>query len=282
MRLTGDGSKEARQKGMAALDAAIDAGYNHFDHADIYATGASERLFGEFLANNRHLREQLIITSKAGIRLADERYPQRYDFSKTYLLKQVEGSLARLGIDYLDVFLLHRPDYLMDAHEVAETFHQLKTSGKVKHFGVSNFAPSQLALLQSACDMPLIINQVEINIHNINALLDGTLDQCQQLGISPIAWCPLGGVVYPAWSNTFSPSDEQRIKQTLVEQSKYYQVEPWQVILAWLLKHPAQILPIIGSTTPERIQQATTALSLAYSREHWYQLLEARNGQSVP
>ncbi|MFB1014271.1 MAG: aldo/keto reductase, partial [Alteromonadaceae bacterium] len=109
------------------------------------------------------------------------------------------------------MFLLHRPDYLFDPDEVAETFALLKASGKVKNFGVSNFKPSQVSLLQSVLPMPLVVNQVEINIHNIDTLLDGTLDQCKELGITPLAWCPLGGVAYSAWGNTFTADDEQRI-----------------------------------------------------------------------
>ena len=254
MRIAGDYSTSDRSKGKRAIMTALDAGYNHFDHADIYGGGASESIFGELLAEQPHLREQMIITSKAGIRPKnnDDSYaPTRYDFSQKYLLASVEGSLKRLNTDHLDL-------------------------------GVSNFKPLQLALLKSAMSMPLLVNQVEINIHNIDTLLDGTLDQCQQHGITPIAWCPLGGVAYSAWGNTFSVEDEQRIKSELNNQSKKYGCAPWQVILAWLLKHPANIFPIIGSTTPERIVAAKQALAIDYSREDWYRLLEARNGQAVP
>ena len=278
MRISGDNGPEDKAKGKLAIRTAIEAGYNHFDHADIYGGGHCESLFGEVLKESPKLREQLIITSKAGIR----REPQRYDFAHDYLINSVEGSLKRLNTDYLDLFLLHRPDYLFNASEVAETFKQLKHSGKVKHFGVSNFTPSQVSLLQSALDEPLLINQIEINIHNINSLQDGTLDQCQQYGITPVAWCPLGGVVYPAWGNTFSAQDEQRINTEITKQADKYHCHTWQVMLAWLLKHPANICPIIGSTTPERIEAAKQALTIAYSHEDWYHLLEARNGYAQP
>ncbi|MEW6991153.1 aldo/keto reductase family oxidoreductase [Colwelliaceae bacterium 6441] len=285
MRITGDNSLTERNKGKAAIHAAIDAGYNHFDHADIYGGSACESLFGEVLKESPSLRNEIIITSKAGIRPrknADDDAPTRYDFSQKYILESVEGSLSRLGIEQLDVFLLHRPDFLMNVHEVSETFAILKASGKVKHFGVSNFKPSQVELLRSVMSMPLVANQIEVNIHNIEPLLDGTLDQCQQHNITPIAWCPLGGVAYSAWGNTFSREDEQRIEKELAQQASKYQCQPWQVILAWLLLHPAGVFPIIGSTTPERIQAAKVALELAYSREDWYRLFEARNGQAVP
>jgi len=278
MRITGDNSSQDRDKGKLAIQTAFDAGYNHFDHADIYGDGECESLFGELIAESPRLRDKMILTSKAGIR----RDPQRYDFSNGYLTKQVENSLTRLNTDYLDLFLLHRPDYLFNAQDVANTFQQLKQSGKVKNFGVSNFSPSQLSLLQSALDEPLLVNQIEINIHNISSLSDGSLDQCQQLGITPIAWCPLGGVAYPAWGNTFSNDDELRIETELTKQSLKYDCLPWQLILAWLLKHPANIHPIIGSTTPERIKAAKKALEIDYSHQDWYQLLEARNGQAVP
>ncbi|MFT5757170.1 MAG: putative oxidoreductase [Alteromonadaceae bacterium] len=285
MRIAGNNSADDRAKGKIAIRAAIDAGYNHFDHADIYGGGASEHLFGEVLKESPELRDSLIITSKAGIRPKNDSNTYastRYDFSEKYIIDSVDGILARLHIDNLDMFLLHRPDYLFNAGEVAQTFALLKASGKVKHFGVSNFKPSQVELLKSAMSMPLVSNQIEINIHNIDSLLDGTLDQCQQHGITPIAWCPLGGVAYSAWGNTFSVDDELRIENELAKQAEKHRCKPWQIVLAWLLKHPANICPIIGSTTPERIIAAKEALHLDYSREDWYRLLEARNGQSVP
>lgn len=282
MRISGDNTPADKAKGKLALRAALDAGYNHFDHADIYGGGHCESLFGEFLTELQQespdIREQLIITSKAGIRFE----PQRYDFSADYLTTSVDNSLKRLNIDYLDMFLLHRPDYLFNAEQVAQTFQLLKANGKVKHFGVSNFSPSQVNLLQSALDEPLLVNQVEINIHNINSFTDGSLDQCQQLGITPIAWCPLGGVAYPAWGNTFSAGDESRIEAELASQAEYYNCSAWQLILAWLLKHPANICPIIGSTTPERIVAAKQALAIDYTHADWYRLLEARNGYQQP
>ncbi len=170
----------------------------------------------------------------------------------------------------------------MDAHEVAAAFEILQSAGKVAYFGVSNFSPSQVSLLQSVVTMPLHANQVEINLHNIDALTDGTLDQCQQERITPQAWCPIAAVAYPAWGNTFDADDEARIRAELARQSDRYGVEDWQIALAWLLVHPAQISPLVGSTTPARIAAAVAALNIEYSREDWYRLLEARNGERVP
>ena len=158
----------------------------------------------------------------------------------------------------------------------------LKASGAVANFGVSNFSPSQVDLLQSAVGDALLVNQVEINLHNISALTDGTLDQCQRLGMTPQAWCPLASVAYPAWGNTFTENDERRIRAELERQGEKYEAEDWIVALAWLLKHPAGISPVIGSTTPGRIGAAKQALDLHYERVDWYRLLEARLGQPVP
>jgi predicted oxidoreductase len=285
MRVTGDGSPTALEKGKAAILRAFENGFTHFDHADIYGGGRCEVLFSEVLRDVPGMRDDITITSKCGIRGTGDPGPDdpaRYDFRKEYILKSVDGSLGRLGIDSLDILLLHRPDYLFSPDEVASAFEDLSTAGKVRHFGVSNFHPSQVSMLQKYCDMPLLMNQVEINIHNIDALLDGTLDQCLELGISPQAWCPLGGVVYPAWGNTFDQDDAKRITGEFERQSRKYEAEPWIIMLAWLLLHPATILPIIGTTTPSRVEESLKALGIPYTREDWYRLLEARNGRRVP
>ena len=275
MRIEGDSGKRA-------IYSAVDAGYTLFDHADIYGGGSCEELFGQVLRESPDLRDSILIQSKCGIRLAARDAPQYYDFSRDYIIDSVEGSLSRLGIERLDFFLLHRPDYLMHAEEVAEAFSELKSSGKVAQFGVSNFSTSQFDLLQSAVAEPLLINQVEINIHNTDALDNGVLDQCQRLKITPQAWCPVAGVAYPAWGNTFSEEDEARIQVELERQCAKYGADATIIALAWLLRHPAGISPIIGSTTPARIEAAPSALDMDYSREDWYRLLEARNGESVP
>lgn len=265
--------------------AAYEAGYMHFDHANIYGRGACESLHGELFKENPELRERTVLTTKCGIRFAGDPNPgdpARYDFRKEHIISEAEASLKRLGVEAVDVLLLHRPDYLFHPDEVASAFEELHQSGKVKHFGASNFRTSQISLLQSACPQPLLMHQVEINIHRIAALEDGTLDQCLEYGITPTAWCPLGGIAYPAWGNTFAPEDEERIAAELQLQSQKYGVEPWIVFLAWLLILPSGVGPIIGSTQPSRISAATLALNVPYSREDFYRLLEARNGKKVP
>lgn len=273
MRIAAD-----REQGKRAIHAAVDAGYTLFDHADIYGGGACETLFGEVLRESPGLRGQVLVQGKCGVRWE----PSRYDNSHAHIVRSTEGSLQRLGIEQLDLLLVHRPDLLMDAEEVAGAFASLKASGKVAHFGVSNFSVSQLDLLQSAVAEPLLVNQVEINLHRIDALHDGVLDQCQRRHILPQAWCPLAAVAYPAWGNTLSDDDEARLRTELDRQAACYECEDWIVALAWLLRHPAGIQPIVGSTTPERIVAAVGALDIDYSREDWYRLLEARNGQAVP
>jgi predicted oxidoreductase len=285
MRIAGDGGRDDRDTGKRAVRAAIDSGYTLFDHADIYGGGACEALFGEVLRETPSLRDGLTIVTKCGIRVAGDPHPgdpKRYDFRASYITASAEGSLDRLGTDHVDLFLLHRPDYLMDPDEVAGALTALVDSGKVGHVGVSNFSPSQVELLAASLSLPLLVNQVEINIHNIGALTDGTLDQCRRLGMTPQAWCPVAGVAYPAWRNTFGADDETRIRAELGRQAAYYGVDDWQAVLAWLLAHPAGICPIIGSTTPARIAAAPRAFDIDYRREDWYRLLEARNGKAVP
>ena len=286
MRIAGDGGADAAARGKRAVHAAVEAGYTLFDHADIYGNdGGSERLFGTLLKESPGLRDRIVLTSKCGIRGAgnpDPDAPTRYDFSADHILRSCEGSLQRLGVETLDLLRLHRPDYLMDPAEVAVAFDALHAAGKVRHFGVSNFSPSQVRMLQAACDRPLLVNQIEVNIHRLEAFEDGTLDQCIELGITPEAWCPLGGVAYPAWGSTLTDADRHRIEDELNQQSRRYDAPPSVVILAWLLRHPAGMIPLIGSTTPERIREATRALALDYTREDWYRLLEARRGRRVP
>ncbi len=285
MRIVGDGSAFDRKKGKQAVHSAIDAGYTLFDHADIYADGACEKLFGEILIESPSLRKQIVIASKCGIRFAghpgtDD--PSRYDFAAEHLLASVDNSLRRLGIETLDMLLLHRPDYLMDAQSVAATFERLQSAGKVAHFGVSNFSASQVELLQSALTQPLLVNQIEINIYNVSSLDDGTLDQCQRLGITPQAWGPVAGIVRARRLNTFTADDEARINKELQRQAVIYRAEPSQIALAWLLRHPAGVSPIIGTTDPKRIAAAADALDIGYAHADWYRLFEARNGSPVP
>ncbi len=281
MRLAGDGSEATRSRAYQALDTAIESGINHFDHADIYGQGRCEEWFGDFLRAHPGLRDQLIITSKCGIRMADQPQvgdPQRYDFSRAHILRSVEGSLSRLGVERLDCLLLHRPDFLMDPDEVAATFEHLHAQGQVAFFGVSNFTPDQVELLQSSCSFPLMVNQVEFNLNRIDPLYDGTLSQCMRRRITCQSWSPLAGACYAPWQMRMTEAQANDVRQETERQAQQYGVGPDQVVLAWLLAHPARIAPVIGTLTPERIRAAVGAVDLTYGREDWYRLLAARVG----
>jgi predicted oxidoreductase len=280
---------EGLAQGRDAVFAAYDAGYTLFDHADIYCDGVAETTFGQVLKKVPGMRERIVIATKCGIRKAGEpniKAPCRYDFSAEYIIRSCEQSLKRLGIDVIDLYQLHRPDYLMEPAEVAGAFAQLKQQGKVREFGVSNFRPSQLTALQRACPMPLIVNQVEISLANRACLEDGTLDQCLAENITPMAWSPLAGGLLADGARALLPSQEAyRTKPVVAELdliAKERGASRTAVALAWLLQHPAKIIPIVGSTQPQNIKQAARADALDLTREEWYRLLEAARGERVP
>jgi len=272
MRIAGD-----PQRGRAAVLAAYEAGYTLFDHADIYGGGACEELFGQILREVSGMREEIVLQGKVGIRHG----PGRYDFSAEYLLQAVDGSLRRLGVERLDSLLLHRIDLLADVQVVAEVFDQLHEQGKVARFGLSNASPSQVRMFAEHCRQPLIANQIEINLDRIDAVTDGSLDLCQEFGIQPQAWCPIAGLGYKAWGGHASPAQWRLVQGELQRQAEKYQLDSVAVNLAWLLRHPAGIVPLIGSTTPERIRNALLALGVDYEHSDWYHLWEARHGHPV-
>ena len=173
-----------------SLKAAYEAGYTFFDHADVYCAGMAEGIFGQVLQAVSGMRDRIVIGTKCGVRRPNEPdpgSPYRYDFSAEHIVRSCEESLTRLGVERIDLYLLHRPDYLMDPQEVAAAFSRLKQNGKVREFGVSNFRPSQVAMLQKVCPMRLIVNQVEISLSRLDTFEDGTVDQCQTEGICPMA-----------------------------------------------------------------------------------------------
>jgi len=280
---------ERQAHGRAAVLAAYEAGYTLFDHADIYCDGIAELIFGQALREAPEMRDQILIASKCGIRKAGEpepRAPYRYDFSASHIIWSCEQSLARLGIETIDLYQLHRPDYLCDPEEVATAFSRLKADGKAREFGVSNFLPSQVVMLQRACPMRLVVNQIEVSLCHLEPFHDGTLDQCLAEHITPLAWSPLGGgrLASSAGIDMQDPlhARKLRLHETLEAVARDRGVSRVAVALAWLLKHPSNIVPIVGSTTPERIRDAVTAAEIALTREEWYRLLEAAYGQRLP
>ncbi|EKO3966617.1 aldo/keto reductase [Vibrio fluvialis] len=271
------------QERLTFLKQHLELGITTVDHADIYGNYECEQLFGEALALEPSLREQLQIVTKCDIKLCSAKFPERkinhYDTSAAHIYQSVNNSLERLHVNEIDVLLIHRPDVLMDADEVAEAFTELHKVGKVKHFGVSNFSPAQFELLQSRLGKPLVTNQVEINPLNFDVAHDGTLDQMQMLRTRPMAWSCLGG------GAIFNGDSEQaqRVRAVLEEQREELGAESIdQVIYAWVRALPSKPLPIIGSGKIERVQAAVDALDLTLSREQWYRVWVASKGHGVP
>ncbi|ELL4670218.1 aldo/keto reductase family oxidoreductase [Vibrio fluvialis] len=271
------------QERLTFLKQHLELGITTVDHADIYGNYECEQLFGEALALEPSLREQLQIVTKCDIKLCSAKFPERkinhYDTSAAHIYQSVNNSLERLHVNEIDVLLIHRPDVLMDADEVAEAFTELHKVGKVKHFGVSNFSPAQFELLQSRLGKPLVTNQVEINPLNFDVAHDGTLDQMQMLRTRPMAWSCLGG------GAIFNGDSEQaqRVRAVLEELREELGAESIdQVIYAWVRALPSKPLPIIGSGKIERVQAAVEALDLTLSREQWYRVWVASKGHGVP
>ena len=280
---------EARANGRKAVLAAYEAGYTLFDQADIYCDGETEKIFGQVLREVSGMRERIVLATKCGIRKPGDpkpNSPYRYDFSAEHILHSCEQSLQRLGIDCIDIYQLHRPDYLMDPDEVARAFAQLKQQGKVREFGVSNFRPSQVTALQKACPMRLLVNQVEISLANPSCLEDGTLDQCLAEKITPMAWSPLAGGKLGDGARKVLPAQEayqtEAIGTALDEMARDHSTSRTVIALAWLLKHPARIVPIVGSANPEKIRDAARADTVELSRDEWYRLFRAALGRPLP
>ncbi|PSW15660.1 oxidoreductase [Photobacterium rosenbergii] len=271
------------QERLSFLKQHIELGVTTVDHADIYGNYSCEHLFGEALAIEPSVRDQIEIVTKCDINLCSDLVPERkinhYDTSKQHIVNSVNNSLSRLNIENIDVLLIHRPDVLMDADEVAEAFAELKQQGKVNHFGVSNFTPSQFELLQSRLDAPLVTNQVEINPLNFEVAHDGTLDQLQMKRVKPMAWSCLGG------GAIFSGQSEQQVRvrnelEAIREEVGAESID--QVIYAWVRRLPSNPLPIIGSGKIERVQAAVDALNITLTREQWYRVWVASKGHGVP
>ena len=290
-------SDEQRKSGYQAIDAALEQQINIFDHADIYTRGKAESLFGDYLRLNPGLRDKLILQSKCAIRFADDVDPGRYDFSAEYIIKSVEGSLKRLQTDYLDILLLHRPDPLMEPEQVASAFAALRQSGKVRYFGVSNFGWPQLQWLQQALPDSLIVNQLQMSLGNIDWLAQnvltgmpqgashhfgyGTVEHCLQHNVQLQAW---GSMAQGLFSGGTKPTTAAHIAtaQKVTELAEMYQTKPEAIVLSWLMRHPANIQPVIGTVNPGRIAACADALQVHLTREHWYALYVASRGAPLP
>ncbi len=282
-----DGLKE--KKAVETLIAgAMEAGINFFDHADIYGGGESERLFGECM--DAFSREEMILQTKCAIRPGI-----CYDFSKEYILSSVEGSLKRLQTDYVDILLLHRPDTLMEPDEVAEAFETLKRTGKVRCFGVSNMNPGQIALLEQAVPGQIIFDQVQFSLAhcpiidsgiNFNMAADeginrdgGLLEYARLKKITLQAWSPFQ---YGMFAGIFIGSEKYpELNKVLDELAEKYAVTPNAVAVAWIMRHPAGIQTIVGSTNVSRVRDISRAADIVLTREEWYRLYLAA-GKKLP
>ena len=282
-------SSMSREELSRHIHTALDCGITFFDHADIYGGGESERLFGSVLASEPGLRDQLVLQSKCGIR------PNMLDLSKEHILESVDGILQRLGTDRLDMLLLHRPDVLIEPDQVAEAFDRLEQSGKVLHFGVSNFTSRQIELLQSGLKQKLLVNQMQFGImcpglvaHGLEANTqmphaadrDGeVLDYCRLKGITIQAWSPFQ---YGFFGGTFLDNDQfPELNQALQEVGDTYGVSKGAVAAAWILRHPANIQVILGTTKPERVREIAAGSEITLSREEWYRIYLAA-GNKIP
>ena len=290
---------EVRRRAVAAVAATLECGINFFDHADIYMRGKSEEVFAEALQELGVAREQVILQSKCGIWFVGNPSPGspgRFDFSYEHITASVEGILRRLRTEYLDILLLHRPDPLVEPDDVARAFDELHASGKVRAFGVSNHTGPQIDLLQASLDQPLVVNKLEINLLHSYLIDDGvlanqraavytnasgTLDYCRLHGIRVQAWSP---VAHGMLSNPPADAPENvRAAAALVAQFAVEKDTTTDaIVLAWLLRHPAGLQPVIGTTNPQRIADSCLADDVTLSREEWYRLFIAARGGPLP
>jgi predicted oxidoreductase len=253
-------------------------GITSFDHADIYGGYTTEASFGKAWATAKIDREKVQLISKCGIQYVSENRPENkikhYNYSKEYIIWSVENSLKNLQTDYLDVMLLHRPSPLMQSDEIAEAVEQLKTSGKIRSFGVSNFTPSQTELLRQKTKISF--NQIQFSATNHKAMIDGSLDYMQLHNIQPMAWNPLGVVFRENTEQT------QRLKLLFSKLVEKYHVGSDLILLAWILQHPARILPVAGTINVSRIQQLMKAKSLVLDTQDWFAIWTESMGNKVP
>lgn len=263
------------------IEYCLELGINTFDHADIYGHYTTEAEFGAVLKQEPTLRDKIKIITKCGIKLTTPNRPEynikSYDTSEQHIIESVENSLKNLAIETIDLLLIHRPSPVMNPAEIARTFTALKSAGKVKAFGVSNFTPSQFKLLNQF--YPLINNQVEFSIVHGEPMLDGTFDGLLQNHIKPTIWSPLGGGELFRESKTEKAIRIDNAAKPLCEK---YKCELDQLLLAWTMQHPVQPLPVIGTGNKERIKKAVDSTQIKMNREEWFGLWEAATGTEVP
>lgn len=280
MRLA-DWKLDARET-LRFIEEIIDLGITSFDHADIYGGYTCEELFGNALKLKPELRKNIQLITKCGIKLISPNRPEHkikyYDTSKNHIINSVEKSIKNFGTDYIDLFLIHRPDPFMNPNEVAEVFEYLKKQSKVLEFGVSNFNPGQFDMLQSYLSFPLVTNQIEISPLCLEHFEKGTIEHCMEKRISPMAWSPLGRGKLDGERDEKS----ERVYQVLDKIKNELELNSiYQVALAWLLNHPAKIIPIIGSGNINRIKEAVSAIDIKLTMEQWFEIWQSSTGKRV-
>ncbi len=293
-------SKQDLDTAHKAVDAALEQGINFFDHADIYTMGKAEQVFGQLLKQRPELRSQIYLQSKCAIRFEDTLGPGRYDHSEQWIVSSVEGILTRLGIEQLDVLLLHRPDPLMAPEEVAITFEKLIADGKVKHFGVSNMHRHQMELLNRFLPTPLVVNQIEMSLAK-TAFLDqgvtvgmpesaeagfdtGLLEYCQLNDIQIQSWGSLAQGLFSGKDVSQAPENVRQTAQLASELANKYDTSSEAIVLGWLMKLPQRIQPVIGTINPSRIAACADAVDISekLTREDWYRLFVSSRGKAMP
>ncbi|TDQ56391.1 putative oxidoreductase [Mesocricetibacter intestinalis] len=274
---------KSTQELLTLVKQGLDAGINTLDHAACYGAFTSEGEFGKVLAADKGLRQQLNIVTKCGILYPNAELPEvkshHYDNSYRHIIWSAERSIRQLRCEYLDLLLIHRLSPCADPAQIARAFEQLRLEGKVRHFGVSNCTPAKFSMLQSYVAQPLVTNQIEISPLHLAPFEDGSLDFLLEKRIKPMAWSALGG------GRLFSAQDQcsRRVVQTLAQIGEEKGESRLDTLAyAWLLAHPAQIMPIIGSGKTERIKNAVDALNISFSEEEWIKVYVAARGQDIP
>ena len=274
----GSGGKQLSTKEMDQLmHHCLDVGITTFDHADIYGGYTTEGDFGKAFSKSGISRDKVQFITKCGIQYVGEARDNKvkhYDYTTDYIVWSAERSLKELKTEYLDLFLLHRPSPLMHPDEVAAAIQKLMKAGKVKHFGVSNFTPSQIALIEK--EIPVEGNQVECSLTSHSVMFDGTSDDALIRDRLLMAWSPLGSYFRE------KSGQRKRIKKALKPLKEKYNASSSQLLLAWLLKHPAGVYPVVGTANPDRLKEAVGALKIHLELEDWFHLLTASQGHKVP
>lgn len=270
------GKRLSTNEMIELMNHCVGLGISTFDHADIYGDYTTEADFGDAFAKSGLKRENVQFISKCGIQFKAESRNNKvkhYNYSTEYIIWSVEESLKKLKTDYLDLLLLHRPSPLMDPEEVYVAISKLKQEGKIRQFGVSNFTPSQIRLLETT--LKVECNQVECSLTHNDVMVNGTLDDCLVNNRMAMAWSPLGTYFRKSSDRT------KRIQKLIDKLAIKYGATADQILLAWVLKHPAQIYPVVGTATPNRLALAIKALDIPLELEDWFLLLEASNGSEV-